>query len=143
MSNQELLAQQCQRTTVDMLLDDPVHKAMPENIKTIEERLFWTSTDALVGDVARQSAHPERYLDPKQYEFYAGRNAEELNQLRNHYEQTGFQKGVASATGKAPVVQPISPSAGGSPVNMPTQRVDMSNMTQVAKQYLADVGRQV
>ena len=143
MTNRQLLAQACEKTAVDFLLDDPIHKEMPNELKPIEERLFLSSTDALVGAQARKSANPERYLDPRQYQFYAEQNGKDLNQLRDYYEKRGFDKGVAAAQGRRPIVQPISPSQGGQPVVVPQGRIDIKNMSAVAKQYLSQAGQAV
>jgi hypothetical protein len=144
LTNQELLAQQCEKTIVDNLLSDPVHKEMPtDELKQIEQRLFVSSTDALVGAEARKTQHPERYLNPNTYDFYTKQNANDLNKLRSYYEKRGFDKGVATSRGEITPVVPISPSAGSTPVTQPTTRINASNVSSAARQYLANQGKAV
>ena len=144
MTNQELLAQRCERTVVDNLLEDPIHKAMPsDELKQIEQRLFLSSTDALVGQEARKTNHPERYLSPEVYDFYSQRNAEDLTKLRDYYKKTGFDAGVAAARGQVDIPQPMSPSGGGAPIPAPTQRITTKNMKNAALEYLKNAGNAV
>jgi hypothetical protein len=144
MTNQELLAQSCQKTVVDFLMDDATHKSLSDEVKPIEQQLFFDSTDAIVGREARKTEHPETFLDPRQYQHYAKQNASNLAKLRGEYERIGYEKGLAAARGQKPQVRPISPSTGGgSPIQPQTKRINVKNMSAEAHKYLQNFGQQV
>ncbi len=127
---------QCESAAGSVIVDDELHKALPENIQEIEKQIFVGSTDYLM---AKQTGNDPRYFNPQAYNFYAKQNLKEsFNQLRNAWIEHG--KKLASAPSPPPAPNqpnPISSSTGGGPMAQPQKmlKFDDGSMQQAARDY--------
>ena len=131
---------QCVEAISTVLVQDELHKNLPADLQEIESQMFLSSTDNLVlREAQKHSGRPEeqqRFLTPASYGFYAEKNAERLNSLRNHWIEHGrkLQRGDQMPR-TTTNVNPISPSIGAGPTAAPVPKVTRDNWQQVARNY--------
>ena len=113
-----------------------MHADLPDNVKEIESQVFLSSTDNLL---ATETKGDPRYLTAPNYGFYAGKNLERLNTLRNHWIDYGKQLQKGTITPK-PSVNPISPTVGSAPITPPETPTTIDNMAERAKAYTEQHG---
>lgn len=124
---------QCKDSVNTVLSKDEQHATMPEDLRAAEEQMFLASTDAHVMNEARNAPNPASYMSPNVYSFFAQKNAETLNQLRDHWINVGRQQ--ATGVPQSPVT-PVSPNDGGSPNTPPPMHPNQDNWREMGKAYL-------
>jgi hypothetical protein len=122
------------------IMDDKYHAELPDDLKAVEELLFQGGTDLTVGQEARKSPNPQVYFNEKTYGFYANQNKAAYDKLRTHYINMG-RKMERGGTPNPNPIEPVSPAAGGAPVEAPQVMPTAKNMRDLAKQYLQGSGK--
>ena len=128
---------QCKDSVNNVLERDSHHSQMPEDLKAVEQQMFLSSTDSVVLHEAEGAPNPASYMSPQVYSFYAKKNAENLNKLRNHWINVGKQQ---MTVGGNTSIQPVSSSDGGSPNTPPPIQPNKDNWRQLGKQYMSARG---
>jgi hypothetical protein len=138
-NSQQQLFNQCVAATQEVLDEDANYAKMPDEIKQIESQMFVASTDHLLAQQAQKTKNPESYITPDAYRFYAKQNQENMTKLRDYWRAEGKAAGDGNPApllpGQTAPVNPLSPNAGGPPVNQPRERVTLKNMDRLAQAY--------
>ena len=121
----------CRSATLAVIDKDAMHVDLPDNIKEIESQVFLSSTDNLL---ATETKGDPRYLTAQNYSFYADKNLERLNTLRNHWIEYG--RNAKPAPPVPNQVNPISPTVGSAPITPPETPTTLENMNERAKAYI-------
>ena len=127
---------QCVEVVNDVIGQDELHKNLPTDLQETESQMFLSSTDNLVLREAQKSKNPRSFMNAGVYSFYAEKNAERLNSLRNHWIEYGRKLQRGDQTPRSSTnVNPISPSIGAGPTATPVPKVTRDNWRQAARNY--------
>jgi hypothetical protein len=141
LQNQNSLERQfaeCRDATLNVIGKDPKHTEAPDNIKDIESQMFLSSTDNLVAITGRGDP---KSITGKNYSFYAGKNLDKLNELRNYWMEQGRKTAPQPPVPPANPVNPISPSEGGGPITPPETPTTIDNIEERAQAYIESFGQ--
>lgn len=129
---------QCKQVTSGIINEDEFHKTLPDDIKQIEEQVFWGSTDNFLASEAVKTKNPAGYFNPQGYDFYGKRNLSNYQKLRNHWIEHGKKLQQQNITPQKDVINP-TPSGGDTTVE-PKPMITVENMDEAAKRYISQRG---
>jgi len=128
----------CRSATLSVIEKDNVHTELPDNIKEIESELFLSSTDYLLSVNAGGNI---KYYTPSNYQFYAGKNLQRLNNYRNYLIDLGRKTPLPPPPKPNTArVNPISSSTGSAPITPPETLTTIHNMGERARAYVENFG---